>query len=90
MLDIYVCVGSSCHLRGSDKVIARLQALLAAEGLEGRVALNGSFCPDNCSGGVSVKVGDVLLGGILPETAAEALLPEITAQLALSGEGAGA
>jgi NADH:ubiquinone oxidoreductase subunit E len=90
MLDVYVCVGSSCHLRGSDRVVACLQALLAAQGLEERVTLNGSFCLDNCSGGVSVKVGEELLGGIQPESAAQDLLPVILAHLAVERAEAGA
>lgn len=80
-LEVCVCVGSSCHVHGSERVIARLQALIAERGLEEHVTLKGSFCLENCSTGVSVRVGATLLAGILPETAAELVGPEVAGQL---------
>jgi NADH:ubiquinone oxidoreductase subunit E len=81
MLDVCVCVGSSCHLRGSDQVIARLRAIIEERGWQERVNLKGSFCLERCSGGVSVKVGERILTGILPDTVNSELLPEIDSQL---------
>jgi NADH:ubiquinone oxidoreductase subunit E len=80
-LDVYVCVGSSCHVRGSERVIACLQSLIAERELEARVTLKGSFCLENCSAGVSVRVGEKLLAGVLPETTVDVVWPEIAEQL---------
>ena len=85
-LDVYVCVGSSCHVRGSERVIAHLQALIEEKGLEGRVTLKGSFCLENCSAGVSVKVGEKLVAGVQPDTAVSVLWPEIAGQLAVPAD----
>ncbi len=56
---IYVCIGSSCHLRGSAAIIERLEATLAAMGKKDKIQVAGSFCMGNCSrDGVSVKFED--------------------------------
>ncbi len=58
-MDVMVCIGSSCHLKGSHAIIQALERLISANQLTGQVALKGSFCMGNCTaGGVSVKVGD--------------------------------
>lgn len=58
MVDICVCVGSSCHMRGSYQVIKTFTELIKAEGLESEIALKASFCMGRCMSGISVSVGD--------------------------------
>ena len=56
-----VCVGSSCHLKGSYDVIQKLQKLIAENNLEDKVTLKASFCLGNCSNGVSMRIdGEVV------------------------------
>lgn len=56
-MDIYVCVGSSCHLKNSKAVIDKLNSRIKRENLEGKIALKGAFCMGECSNqGVSVRV----------------------------------
>lgn len=55
-MKITICIGSSCHLKGSRLVIEKLQALVRANQLEGQVVLCGTFCTGNCTKGVSVLV----------------------------------
>ena len=58
-MDLMVCVGSSCHLQHSRELIDRLKALIAENGLEGKVELKGSFCMGHCAEeGVCVKFDD--------------------------------
>ncbi|MGI6128746.1 MAG: (2Fe-2S) ferredoxin domain-containing protein [bacterium] len=64
MLQISVCVGSACHLKGSSEVIRILRDLIANYGLEEQVSLEGSFCQDHCTEGVVVRVGDELITGV--------------------------
>lgn len=66
MLTIVICVGSSCHVRGSDEVAAALEAIIEREQLSDRVELIGAFCMDHCSTGVSVRVGETIYTDILP------------------------
>ena len=64
---ITVCIGSSCHIKGSRQVVADLQKLIAANGLEDKVDLGGTFCMGNCQKGVCVTVNDEFYS-VTPET----------------------
>lgn len=55
-MEITICIGSSCHLRGSRDVIQILERLIAHYNLKDRVTLKGSFCMGECTGGVCVSV----------------------------------
>ena len=54
-----VCVGSSCHLKGSYDVIEQLQAIVKKYDVEDLVELQASFCLGNCDKGVTVKSEDL-------------------------------
>lgn len=56
MIDINVCVGSACHLKGSYKVIEELERLIESYKVQDKVELKGAFCLGNCTEGVSVKI----------------------------------
>lgn len=57
-MKITVCVGSSCHLKGSKQVVDSLQRLIKENNAEGKVELAGTFCMGNCHDGVSVAIED--------------------------------
>lgn len=60
-MKITVCIGSSCHLKGSRQVVEQFQRLIAENGLKDRVELGGTFCMGNCRKGVCVDIdGEVL------------------------------
>ena len=67
-MDIKVCIGSSCHLRGSYEVIEKLKQLVADNGLEGKVNLAASFCLGKCGTGVTVTCNGEFLDDVTPET----------------------
>lgn len=52
---IKVCVGSSCHLKGSYDVIETFKEVLKKYDVEDLVDLQASFCLGYCSQGVTVK-----------------------------------
>lgn len=58
-MKITVCIGSSCHIKGSRQVIEQLQALIAAHNLTDSVELSGTFCMGECQKGVCLMVDDV-------------------------------
>ena len=58
MLKITVCIGSSCHIKGSRLVVEGLQQLIAEHALADRVELGGTFCMGQCQKGVCVTVND--------------------------------
>ena len=57
-MKITVCIGSSCHIKGSKKVVETLQKNIADHGLEDKVELAGTFCMNKCQQGVCVSVDD--------------------------------
>lgn len=70
MKKVVVCIGSSCHLKGSRQVVERLQELIKEYNLEENVELSGTFCMGNCQKGVSVKLNDQLFS-VSPQTVDE-------------------
>ena len=62
-----VCVGSSCHLKGSYDVIQKLQKLITENNLEDKVTLKASFCLGNCSNGVSMRIDGEVVSNANPE-----------------------
>ena len=55
-MKITVCIGSKCHVKGSQRVIEELRRLIAANGLNEEVVLAGTFCSGNCQKGVCLTV----------------------------------
>lgn len=58
-MELMICVGSSCHLRGSEEVVKCFQSLIEKEKVGKEVTLKGSFCMGQCSEtGVTVQFGN--------------------------------
>ena len=53
-MKVTVCIGSSCHIKGSRQVVEQLQRLIAENALGDKVELGGTFCLGNCQQGVCV------------------------------------
>jgi NADH-quinone oxidoreductase subunit G len=66
-IDIKVCVGTSCYLRGSYGVIQELTALIERRQLTDRVNLEATFCLEQCDRGPSVVIDGQLLQGVTEE-----------------------
>lgn len=66
-MKITVCIGSSCHLKGSRQVVEQLQYLIAQHNLKEKIDLGGTFCMGNCQNGVSVTLDDKLYS-LSPDT----------------------
>lgn len=65
---VKVCVGSSCHLKGSGEIVELLQKAVADYNLEDEVTLAGSFCIGKCNRqGVTLQVDDDIHVGITTE-----------------------
>jgi NADH:ubiquinone oxidoreductase subunit E len=66
-MKVTVCIGSSCHVKGSRQVVGQLQSLIDENQLGDKVELAGAFCMGNCQQGVCVKVDDELFS-VTPES----------------------
>ena len=80
MLKITVCIGSSCHIKGSRQVVEQLQYLIAENNLGEKVELGGTFCLGKCQNGVSVMVNDSFYS-VTPETVDEFFATEVLAKV---------
>ena len=82
MMTIKVCIGSSCHLKGSYEIVELLQKAVEEYHLEEQVTLAGSFCLGKCSRvGVTVQVDDEVHVGVTKEDFKEFLRENILKKL---------
>lgn len=70
-MKVYVCVGSSCHLRGSYDIINLLKENLEKQGLTDTVELSAAFCLGKCTEGVSMKVDEEIICGVTKDNFTE-------------------
>ena len=80
MLKITVCIGSSCHIKGSRQVVVQLQQLIAEHNIADKVEMGGTFCMGQCQRGVCVSVDDVI-HSVTPETVGEFFAKEVLAKV---------
>ncbi len=69
-MKVTVCIGSSCHIKGSRQVVEQLQYLISKNNLGDKVELGGTFCMGKCQQGVCVTVDDDFYS-VTPDTVDE-------------------
>ncbi len=70
MTTIHICIGSSCHLRGSYNLINAFQQAIEENKLNDKIEVRGTFCLGHCGENVSCKIDDEYFG-VSPENANE-------------------
>jgi len=68
-LQVKVCVGSSCHVRGGTGTLKALEALIQNSGKSDYVDLSADLCLDNCMEAPNVVVDGKVYGGVTPDRA---------------------
>lgn len=79
-MTITICIGSSCHLKGSRTIIQKLQQKIKEAPVDAKIELSGSFCMNNCANGVSVKIGEEIFS-VSPDTVDEFFEKEVLGRL---------
>ena len=79
-MKITICVGSTCHLLGSKRVVDRMKELVEEHHLGDRVELAGKFCMGKCGEGVSVDINDTVYS-VKPEEVDEFFKREVLEKL---------
>ncbi|MBR2499652.1 MAG: (2Fe-2S) ferredoxin domain-containing protein [Clostridia bacterium] len=69
-MKITVCIGSSCHIKGSRQVVEELQRLISQNSLDDKIELGGTFCMGKCQQGVCVTIDEEFYS-VTPETTKE-------------------
>lgn len=80
MLIVQICVGSSCHLKGSEQIVELMKKAVEEYNLDGDVVLVGSFCVGKCNrDGVTVQINDDIHVGVTPQNFKEFFTKNILA-----------
>ncbi|MCM1006877.1 MAG: (2Fe-2S) ferredoxin domain-containing protein [Ruminococcus flavefaciens] len=79
-MKVTICIGSSCHIKGSRSVVEQLQYLISENNLGDKVELGGTFCMGSCQKGVCVNVDDEFFS-VTPDTVTEFFENNIKARL---------
>ncbi len=67
MIELNVCIGSACHIRGSYNVIQTFQQMIEKYKVNDKIDLKSSFCMKECDKkGVAVSVNGKIFS-IQPE-----------------------
>lgn len=80
-MNIYICVGSSCHLKGSYDIIQLMKEAITDHHLEDTVNLSAAFCLGHCTDGVSVKINEDIICGVSKENFDEFFRNNVLANL---------
>lgn len=84
---IQICVGSSCHIKGSPEIVELLQKAVEEHQLEDKVTLSGSFCTGMCNRmGVTIQVGEEVHTGVTVENFREFFNEKVLAVLEKEGK----
>lgn len=70
MKEVYVCVGSACHLKGSYDVIEAFKNWIKYNNLQNEFVVKASFCLGHCTDSVSIKYMDTIFS-VRPENVGE-------------------
>lgn len=79
-MKITVCIGSSCHIKGSRIVVEQLQKLISENKVENSVELAGTFCLGQCQQGVCVTVDEEFFS-VTPENVVDFFNENVLAKL---------
>ncbi len=79
-MKVTICIGSSCHIKGSRTVVEQLQTLVAENNLGDKVQLSGTFCMGKCQQGVCVDI-DGEFFSVSPDSVKEFFENEIKSKI---------
>ncbi|MBA4418372.1 MAG: ferredoxin [Syntrophus sp. (in: bacteria)] len=72
-LEVNVCFGTSCFLRGSQKLFHDILGHIRMNNLDDMVTVSASFCYEKCDKGPTIRIGDTVIEGCTIEAAVEAI-----------------
>jgi NADH-quinone oxidoreductase subunit G len=76
-IQVKVCAGTACFVRGSQKLLHALLAHVEEHSLQNLVDVRANFCSEQCSSGPTVIIGDKVLQHCTLEMAHEVLDAEL-------------
>lgn len=79
-MTLTICIGSSCHLKGSKQVAQTFERLIAEHDLRDKIEFYATFCMGNCQNGISTSL-DGTVYSVTPETAEAFFEKEVLGRL---------
>lgn len=76
-MEIQVCIGSGCHLKGAHFVINRLKQLINEHGSERQIRLKASFCQEHCTEGVVLRINGEIVRRVNMDNVDEVFLAAV-------------
>lgn len=80
-MELKVCIGSACHIKGSYNVISAFQQLIEEYKVFEQVELKAVFCLGHCQDAVSVQIDDSEIFSVLGATARQFFKDEVMVRL---------
>lgn len=81
-LTVKVCVGTNCHVRGSQKILQRLLQHAKEANLTDVVDIQATFCFEACDKGPTITIGDREINRCTIEQAVQEVDAELSRKLA--------
>jgi len=78
VVNVHVCVGTSCFVRGSQNLLHALLRHIRDAGLQDAVDVKATFCFERCDRGPTVRVGEVVLERCTLEQACAVLSEQLS------------
>ncbi|HEY8463488.1 MAG TPA: NADH-dependent [FeFe] hydrogenase, group A6 [Bacillota bacterium] len=63
-VDVAVCVGTCCYLKGSYDTLQEFMKQAEQAGIKDRINLHATFCMENCETGPSVRINNEIISGV--------------------------
>ena len=79
-MKITVCIGSSCHIKGSRQVVETINRLMKEHDVKDQIELGGTFCLGKCQQSVCVSIDEEIFS-VSPETAEDFFKKEVLTRL---------
>ena len=76
-IEIGVCVGTNCYVKGSQELLRRIMQYIQKKGYSDVVDAQATFCFENCSQAPVVRIGDELINGCTFDKAINVLEEQI-------------
>ncbi len=70
VVDVGVCIGTNCYIKGSWKLLEGLAAELKRRGLLERCRVKARFCTGQCQDGPNITIGRQIISTVNPDDAA--------------------
>lgn len=70
-MEILVCIGSGCHVRGSYGIMNQLKTKVTENNLDSSIRVRVAFCLGICKQGVTIKIDDKHITGVTNENVDE-------------------